>query len=46
MTKISVIIPVLNEAEGIAALLHHLIDNADLNNTSEIIVVDGGRTII
>ena len=44
MTKISVIIPVLNEAEGIAALLHHLIDYTDLNNTSEIIVVDGGST--
>lgn len=44
MTKISVIIPVLNEAEGIAGLLHHLIDNANLNNISEIIVVDGGST--
>lgn len=44
MTKISVIIPVLNEAEGIAKLLHHIIDNANLNNISEIIVVDGGST--
>jgi len=44
MTNISIIIPVLNEAEGIAELLYHLIDNADLNNISEIIVVDGGST--
>ena len=44
MTKISIVIPVLNEAEGIAELLHHLIDNADLNNISEILVIDGGST--
>ena len=41
---ISIIIPVLNEAETIADLLYHLIDNASLTNISEIIVVDGGST--
>lgn len=39
---ISIIIPVLNEAETISELLCHLIDTASLNNISEIIVVDGG----
>lgn len=42
MTKISIIIPVLNEAITIKDLLFHLIDNASLNSISEIIVVDGG----
>jgi len=42
MNKISIIIPVLNEAEIIEDLLFHLIDCASLNNISEIIVVDGG----
>ncbi len=41
---ISIIIPVLNEAETIEELLHHLIDNAFLENITEIIVVDGGST--
>jgi len=44
MTKISIIIPVLNEAGTIKKLLHHLIDNADINTIAEIIVVDGGST--
>jgi len=44
MTKISVIIPVLNEAETIESLIHHLIDNVSLEHISEIIVVDGGST--
>ena len=44
MSKISIIIPVLNEAETIADFLYHLIDHADLSNISEIIVVDGGST--
>jgi rSAM/selenodomain-associated transferase 2 len=44
MTKISIIIPVINEAESIKPLLFYLIDNADLTNISEIIVVDGGST--
>ncbi|MBR9914184.1 MAG: glycosyltransferase family 2 protein [Algicola sp.] len=41
---ISIIIPVLNEAENIEKLLFHLIDNASLKHISEIIVVDGGST--
>lgn len=44
MTKISIIIPVLNEAKTIKELLFHLVDCADLKNISEIIVVDGGST--
>jgi rSAM/selenodomain-associated transferase 2 len=44
MSKISVIIPILNEAEVIENLLFHLIDNASLEAISEIIVVDGGST--
>ena len=44
MSKISVIIPILNEAETIEKLILHLIDNASLDNISEIIVVDGGST--
>ena len=39
---ISIIIPVLNEAEHITDVLYHLIDNASLNTIQEIIVVDGG----
>ena len=42
--NISIIIPVLNEAENIENLLNHLIDNASLNTIAEIIVVDGGST--
>jgi rSAM/selenodomain-associated transferase 2 len=41
---ISIIIPILNEAENIEKLLFHLIDNASLQNIQEIIVVDGGST--
>ncbi len=41
---ISIIIPVLNEAKTIEDLLNHLIDNASLENLTEIIVVDGGST--
>ena len=41
---ISIIIPVLNEAEHIGGLLKHLIENSDPKNISEIIVVDGGST--
>lgn len=44
MNKISIIIPVLNEEAIIESLLIHLIDNAVLDNISEIIVVDGGST--
>jgi rSAM/selenodomain-associated transferase 2 len=41
---ISIIIPVLNEADTIENLLYHLVDCAKLQNISEIIVVDGGST--
>lgn len=44
MTKISIIIPVLNEAKNIGQLLHYLIINSTASNISEIIVVDGGST--
>lgn len=44
MNKISIIIPVLNEADIIAKLLIYLIDHASLENISEIIVVDGGSS--
>lgn len=42
MTKISIIIPILNEAETIEKLLNHLIENSSKQNIAEIIVVDGG----
>ena len=41
---LSIIIPVLNEAETITKLLTHLTDNSTSKNISEIIVVDGGST--
>jgi rSAM/selenodomain-associated transferase 2 len=44
MSKISVIIPILNEAETIENLLNHLIENSSKENIAEIIVVDGGST--
>jgi rSAM/selenodomain-associated transferase 2 len=44
MNKISIIIPVFNEAKSIENLLFYLIDCASLNNIAEIIVVDGGST--
>lgn len=44
MNKISIIIPVLNEAKSIEDLLFYLIDCSSLTNISEIIVVDGGST--
>lgn len=44
MTKISIIIPVFNEAEIISVLLQHLVNNSSKNNIAEIIVVDGGST--
>jgi len=42
--KISIIIPILNEAEIIEKLLHHLLKNSTEKNISEIIIVDGGST--
>lgn len=44
MTKISIIIPVLNEAETISDLIKHLLINSSKKNISEIIVIDGGST--
>ena len=44
MTKISIIIPVLNEAEIIGNLLRHIQHNSFSNNIADIIVVDGGST--
>jgi rSAM/selenodomain-associated transferase 2 len=41
---ISIIIPVINEAETIGKLIQHLLDNSTAENISEIIVVDGGST--
>ena len=41
---ISIVIPVLNEAENIGKLLSHLIANSSLENSLEIIVVDGGSS--
>ncbi|OUR94528.1 glycosyl transferase family 2 [Flavobacteriales bacterium 34_180_T64] len=44
MTKISVIIPTLNEAEQITVLLQHIISNSNQSTIVEIIVVDGGSS--
>lgn len=41
---ISIVIPVLNEANTIGKLLSHLIESANPKNISEIIIVDGGST--
>ncbi len=44
MSKISIIIPIFNEAKIIGNLLQHLLDNSLKENISDIIVVDGGST--
>ena len=44
MTKISIIIPVLNESETISGLLDHILQNTSRSNISEIIIVDGGSS--
>jgi len=44
MNKISIIIPILNEAATIGKLLQYLLDNSSKKNITEIIVVDGGST--
>ncbi len=41
---ISVIVPILNEAETIESLLQHLCDTSSLETISEIIIVDGGSS--
>ena len=42
--SISIIIPVLNEAENIQSLLSHLVKNSSPHQLLEVIVVDGGST--
>ncbi|TBN05420.1 glycosyltransferase [Hyunsoonleella flava] len=42
MNKISIIIPVLNEAGCIKNLLNHLTENSSEEHIAEIIIVDGG----
>ncbi|GAA3773756.1 TIGR04283 family arsenosugar biosynthesis glycosyltransferase [Corallibacter vietnamensis] len=44
MNKISIIIPVLNEASTIVSLLQYLTENSLHANIAEIIIVDGGST--
>lgn len=44
MNKISIIIPILNEADSIGRLLQYLIQYSDSKNIQEIIVVDGGSS--
>jgi len=44
MTRISIIIPILNEAKTIGDLLEYLIQNSSPQNISEIIIVDGGSS--
>ena len=41
---ISIIIPVLNEADNIGNLMQHLTENSNAKNISDVIVVDGGST--
>jgi len=42
--QISIIIPVLNEADTIGKLVSHLLDASNTRNVKEIILVDGGST--
>lgn len=44
MSKISIIIPIYNEAEHISKLLKHLKLNASKENIADITIVDGGST--
>ena len=44
MNKISIIIPMLNEADNISNLLNHLSKNSSKQNIAGIIIVDGGST--
>ena len=44
MNKLSIIIPVLNEANNIQNLLNHVIKNSSKKNIVDIIIVDGGST--
>ncbi|WP_276165241.1 TIGR04283 family arsenosugar biosynthesis glycosyltransferase [Zobellia alginiliquefaciens] len=42
--QISIVIPVLNEANGIAKIINYLTANSSPTNINEILVVDGGST--
>jgi len=44
MSKISIVIPTLNEAESIGKLITHLFDSSDPKNIADIIVVDCGSS--
>ncbi|MBQ0787161.1 MAG: glycosyltransferase family 2 protein [Oceanihabitans sp.] len=44
MNNISIIIPILNEAENIKNMLEHVLGNSTAKHIAEIIVVDGGST--
>lgn len=44
MIKISILIPVLNEAETIGKLVRYLIENSSSSIISEILIIDGGST--
>lgn len=44
MTKISIIIPILNEAETITNLLNYLLKNTSKETIKDIIVIDGGSS--
>ena len=44
MTKISIIIPILNEAKNIAKLINYLLESSSKKNIKDIIIVDGGST--
>lgn len=42
--KISIIIPIINEAETIGKLIQHLLDNSTSDQIADIIIVDGGSS--
>jgi rSAM/selenodomain-associated transferase 2 len=44
MSKISIVIPILNEADIIGELLQHLLNNSSSEHIADILVVDGGST--
>ncbi|MDW5287951.1 TIGR04283 family arsenosugar biosynthesis glycosyltransferase [Formosa sp. PL04] len=44
MNSFSILIPVLNEAKNLQELIPYLLKNLSLNNSIEIIIIDGGST--
>ncbi len=44
MNKISIIIPIFNEADAVGRLLSYMIENSSYQHIQEIIFVDGGST--